>query len=369
ASSFSPNHSGWGGRPMPSTIASDREIDALVGVLGDAGRGVFMMATGSRVTPEIMEGFAARTRRPMFISTVLTMYNPAFPERALNYYDRCLAALARGREVYIQASCQPLCFDFSLRDPYLLYSHDAFERVKSDGGTALEAIYADPAFRAAFRANLANPKTGILFYGHWGQVEVGATEHVAARTLEGRTITAIAAERGIDPLDAFFDVALEAGLDTVFVAKLFQAIDDGVEPLLKHRAGVVTLSDAGAHLKFMCDAGFGLHFLGHWVRERAAFTLAEGVRRLTSDPALKYRIPERGQIRRGYWADVVLFDPATVGISETERVSDFPGGTSRMIRRAKGIHGVWVNGVKVHDGREYVAHLRGPGRVLDHFAS
>ncbi len=85
-------------------------------------------------------------------------------------------------------------------------------------------------------------------------------------------------QAGRDPLDWFFDLPL----DTPLIAKLFQNNDAGVAPLLKHESGVVALSDAGAHLIFMCDAGFGLHFLRHWVRETGTFTLEEGVRRLTA---------------------------------------------------------------------------------------
>src|SRR5437762_14303232 len=83
ASSFSPNHSGWGGRPMPSTIASDEELRTLAGVLGEKRRGIFVMATGPRASPEFMESLAAATGRPAFIVTVLTMYNRAEPELAL----------------------------------------------------------------------------------------------------------------------------------------------------------------------------------------------------------------------------------------------------------------------------------------------
>ena len=84
--------------------------------------------------------------------------------------------------------------------------------------------------------------------------------------------------------------------------------------LLKHEAGVVALSDAGAHLIYMCDAGFGLHFLAHWVRERGDFDMAEGIRRLTSHPADLYGIQNRGRIAVGAQADMLLFDPATVGV-------------------------------------------------------
>jgi N-acyl-D-amino-acid deacylase len=352
ASSFSPNHAGFGGRPMPSTIASDDELNALVKPLGDKKRGVVVMATGSRGTTEYMEALAARTGRPAFMVTVLTMYNDAAPEVAKGYYERCAAARARGNEVYIHANPHPLSFDFTLRDPYLMFSHAAFDRVKKAKPEELRGIYADPAFRKQFRHNLANPQPGILFYGDWSKVEV-----------DEKPVTELASAASRDPLEWFFDLPL----DTQLIAKLFQNNDAGVAPLLKQDAGVLALSDAGAHLIFMCDAGFGLHFLRHWVRETGTFTLQEGVRRLTSDPAAKYRIPDRGRIAAGAWADLLLFDPAKVGVSALERRKDLPAGGARMIRSPVGVHGVWVNGTQIHDGRDYLPMTTGPGQVLTKF--
>ena len=348
ASSFSPNHSGWGGRPMPSTIAGDEELRQLVGILGEAGKGIFVMATGPRGTTEFMESIAAETGRPTFMVTVLTMYSKANPERALQYYERCAAALARGREVYIHSSCQPLSFDFTLREPYILYSHDAFDQVKAAPPEERAAIYQQRSFRDRLRENFRNPKSGILFYGDWSQVEK-----------DGVPVTELAK----DPLDYVFDLPL----DTQLVAKLYQNDDAGVAPLLKHPAGVVALSDAGAHLIYFCDAGFGLHFLAHWVRETGTFTLEEGVRRLTSDPARKYRIPQRGRVAPGYFADLLLFDPLKVGVTKLERVSDLPGGGTRMIRSPRGVHGVWVNGLCVFDGAQYIRRQSGPGSVIKNF--
>jgi N-acyl-D-amino-acid deacylase len=351
ASSFSPNHSGWGGKPMPSTIASDEELKALVGVLGEERRGIFVMATGPRATPEFMESIAAQTGRPAFMVTVLTMYNRAHPERALQYYERCAQAIARGHEVYIHTSCQPLSFDFTLREPYLLYSHEAFDAVKAAPPDERRRIYKDPAFRSRFRENLKHPKSGILFDGDWSQVE-----------LDGVPVTRLSA----NPLDFVFDLPL----DTQLVAKLFQNDDAGVAPLLKHPAGVVALSDAGAHLIYFCDAGFGLHFLAHWVRDTGTFRLEEGVRRLTRDPARRYRIPQRGSIEAGNWADLVLFDPSRVGISALQKEADLPGGGTRMIRTPIGLQGVWVNGLQVFDGLKYSSQRDdGPGRVLRNFDS
>ena len=367
ASSFSPNHSGYAGRPMPSTIAGESELRALTGVLGDVGRGVFMSATGSRATPAVMESIAAATRRPAYMSTVLTMYNEAEPERALGYYDQCAAAIDRGNEVYILTSCQPLSFDFTLNDPYALLSHSAFDAINGADPSGLRKVYADPAFRAAFRANLKSPKNGILFLGNWERLEVSLTALPEHAALEGLTIAALGRKLGCDPLDAFFDLALKEDLRTHFVGKFFQNVDAGVTPLLKHRASVITLSDAGAHLLYMCDAGFGLHFLAHWVRQTGAFTLQEGIRRLTSDPAARFRIPERGRLTPGAPADMLLFDPAQVGISKPLALADLPGGGSRMVRESRGVHGVWVNGIQVHDGRKYAQLERGPGTVLDRF--
>jgi N-acyl-D-aspartate/D-glutamate deacylase len=352
ASSFSPNHSGWGGRPMPSTIATDDELLSLAHVLGEKKRGIFVMATGPRATPEIMEGIAAKTARPVFIVTVLTMYNRSQPERARQMYERCAQALARGREVYIHANCQPLSFDFTLREPYILYSHDAFEPVKAAAPEDRSLIYRERRFRDRLRRNFSNPGQGILFSGDWTQVE-----------RDGAPVSELAAREGKDPLDYVFDLPLDVQL----VAKLYQNDDAGVAPLLKHPAGVIALSDAGAHLIYFCDAGYGLHFLAHWVRDTGTFTLEEGVRRLTSDPARKYRIPRRGLILPGYQADFLLFDPANVGISNLKRTRDLPGGGARMVREARGVHGVWVNGVQVCDSRGYVALDAGPGEVLRRF--
>jgi hypothetical protein len=369
ASSFSPNHSGYGGIPMPSTIASEGELRALTSVLGEQKKGVFMMATGTRGSPDIMESIVEDTGRPAYISTVLTMYNEGNPSLGATYYERCAQALARGHELYILTSCQPLSFDFSLTDPYVLLSHSAFDAVKTSTADLLPAVYRSAEFREAFRKNLKQPQAGILFLGNWRHIEVGQTVRPENQRLEGVSIQALADQQGLDPVDVFLDLALSEDLGTHFVGKFFNNNDEGVAPSLKHPASVITLSDAGAHLTYMCDAGFGLYFLSHWVRETGHFTLSEGIRRITSEPADRFRIPDRGRLQVGLPADMLLFNPTTVGISKPLPLQDLPGGGTRMVRTATGLHGVWVNGVKVHDGKDYVTHEHGPGEVLDHFNS
>ena len=185
--------------------------------------------------------------------------------------------------------------------------------------------------------------------------------------LANRTIAEISREAGRDPLGVLLDLGLDENLDTGLIGRFFNAVDEGVEPLVKHKAGVIALSDAGAHLVYLCDAGFGLYLLGHWVRERGTFDLSEGVRRLTNHQAGLYGIADRGRIAIGAHADLLLFDPATVGISPLRRLNDLPGGGTRTIRDPIGVHGVFVNGTRVFDGKNYERLEQGPGQVLDRF--
>jgi N-acyl-D-aspartate/D-glutamate deacylase len=364
--SYSSNHSGWGGMPMPSTVSDISEFDALVAAMGGPGRGIVEIASGTIPVDTIGE-IAGRHGRRIFMSTGLSFYNEQFPERGIGMFEACAAAQARGNEVYLQFTCQPLSFDFTLAAAYPFYSHPAFDPIKAYGPEQLKTVFRDPSFRDRFRENLRNPRPGTIFQGNWDRVIVAVPVTSNHAGLANRTIGEIAQMSGRDPLDIFLDLGLDEDLATGFIGRFMNAVDDGVEPLVKHKAGVIALSDAGAHLLYLCDAGFGLYFLGHWVRDRGTFDLVEGVRRLTSHQAGLYGIPDRGRIAVGACADLLLFDPATVGISPSRRVNDLPGGGPRTIRDPIGVHGVFVNGTRVFDGSDYVKLAKGPGQVLDRF--
>jgi len=364
--SYSLNHSGYGGVPMPSTIAPMSELDALVGAMGARGRGVVEIASGAKAPGEL-EPMAAKYGRPFFQGTGVAMYNEQAPDRAIRMFDDCAAALHRGNGLYIQIPCQPLSFDFTMANAYPFYSHAAFDPIKAFTPEQLKAVFRDPSWREKFREDAKNPRPGMIFQGTWDRVMVAVAQKPANAKYVNRYAAEIAATEHRDPLDVVLDLSLDENLETAFLGRFLNVGDDGVARLLKHEAGVVALSDAGAHLIYMCDAGFGLHFLARWVRERGDFDIAEGVRRLTSHPADLYGIPNRGRLTVGAQADLLLFDPATVGVSPAERVADLPGGGRRTIRRPTGVHGVFCNGVKTFDGKDYVKHTKGPGHVLDRF--
>jgi N-acyl-D-amino-acid deacylase len=364
--SYSLNHSGFGGVPMPSTIAPMSELDAMVGAMGPRGKGVVAIASGVK-TPQELEPMAAKYGRPFFQGTGMAMYNEQEPARALKIFDDCAAALRRGNGLYVQIPCQPLSFDFTMGNAYPFYSHSAFDPIKAYSPEQLKAVFRDPSWRAKFRENAKNPRPGMIFQGNWDRVMVAVAQKPANAKYVNRYLHEIAKAENRDPLDIMLDLSLDENLETAFLGRFLNVGDDGVAKLLKHEAGVVALSDAGAHLIYMCDAGFGLHFLARWVRERGDFDMVEGIRRLTSHPADLYGIQNRGRIALGAQADLLLFDATTVGVSPAERVADLPGGGRRTIRRPTGVHGVFCNGVKTFDGKDYVKHARGPGHVLDRF--
>jgi len=132
---------------------------------------------------------------------------------------------------------------------------------------------------------------------------------------------------------------------------------------------ILSLSDAGAHLTFLCDAGFGLHVLGYWVRDKKLMSIERAVYKLTYESAILFGIQDRGKIVEGAWADLLLFDASTVGRGATTRVYDLPAGASRLTTPASGVHGVWVNGVRMADTSGLIADAPLRGQVLRDFTS
>lgn len=356
ATSTSPAHNGDGGLPMPSRLADEAEMRALVGALKDAGRGVFMLTKGGHTKISFLEELAHACGRPVVIAALL--HNSTNPRAVFQDLDEIAQANSRGHRLVGAISCCPLSMDFTLHSPYTFEGLESWKLALPLKGAAYAAKLKEQGFRDGVRAELSRPAHFRLFNGQWDQVEVVES---ARKELEQRSIGELARAAGRDPLDLMLDLALGEDLDTVFNAMLLNSDEAAVGEMLRHPASLVSLSDAGAHLTFFNDAGFGLHLLGHWVRERGALTLPQAVQRLTSAPARLFGIRGRGALKPGYAADLMLFDPAAVGRGPKRRVFDLPGGHPRLTTPARGVHGVWVNGVRD------LGKL--PGRVLRDFSA
>jgi len=367
ATSTSPAHNGEGGLPMPSRLASDAELAALVGAMGEGGSGVFMLTKGGQTSMAFLESLAAASARPVMVAALL--HNSVAPRAVFDDLDAIAAANARGRRMFGQVSCCPLTMDFTLASPYPVEGLASWKPALGKSGRALRTVLAEPAFRAGVRAELAAPTTFRLFNGEWDKVHVVETARAANAPLEQRSIAEIAATSARDPLDVMLDLALDEDLATVFTAQLLNSDEDAVGRMLNDPNAIVSLSDAGAHLTFFNDAGFGLHMLGHWSRDVGAMPLEEAVRRLTSHPADILGLERRGRIRVGDAADLLLFDPKTVGRGPKRRVHDLPAGAARLTTDAVGVHGVWVNGARVADANGLVPETPLAGELLTRFGS
>jgi N-acyl-D-aspartate/D-glutamate deacylase len=340
STSTSPAHNGEGGKPMPSRLAAEHEISALAEAMAHAGRrAVFMLTKGGHTSIDSLEKIAVAAQCRVVIAALL--HNSTNPASVFKDLDAIEQANQRGHSLYGAVSCCPLSMDFTLHSPYVIEGLESWKPALPLKGDAFRKKIASPEFRSAIRAELAKPAHFRLFNGEWSKVEVVESRNKA---LDQRNLAELAKEANKDPLDFMLDLALAEDLDTVFNALLLNSDEAAVGRMLRYPCSLVSLSDAGAHLTFFNDAGYGLHLLGHWVRELEALDLAAAVKKLTSDPARIFGIRNRGALKPGYYADLLLFDPAKVGRGPKHRVNDLPGGHGRLSTAALGVHGVWVNG-------------------------
>ena len=304
-----------------------------------------MLTQGGHTRIDFLEQLEADSGRPVIVAALL--HNSTNPEVVFSDLDAIEAARQRGRSMWGAVSCCPLTNDFTLVSPYPVEGLQSWREALPLKGEALIAKLGEASFRDAVRAEIARPATFRLFNGEWDKVQVIEVAQASHAWMEQRSLAELAAELGRDPLDVMLDLAIEEGLATVFSAVLLNSDETAVARMLQHPASLVSLSDAGAHLTFFNDAGFGLHLLGHWSRDLGVLALPEAIRRLTSDSAAALGLHGRGRIAPGLPADLLLFDPARVGRGPKHRVHDLPGGGARLDTPGLGVHGVWVNGARV----------------------
>ena len=365
ATSRSPGHVGEGGRPVPSRLASRAELSALAAAMASSGRGVL------ELTPEtfpiedqelaFVQDLGLATGRPVSFSAILDL--PGRDRVWDPVWAQVRAGLARGAAVFPQVSCRPMRFEFDLVTGCAsLDAVPAWRRFREAADLAARMrLLVDPEFRGAVRAATLG-RAESPSSRRWAEVVVEEVRSPDQRRFVGATLAEVAAARGGDPIDALFDLARADGLATRFSMLLLNYDEDRVAELLQQPDGLIALSDAGAHVSVLCDAGYATHLLGHWVRERSVLRLEEAVRRLTSMPADAYGVAGRGRLAPGAAADVVCFDPSRVGSRPPERVADLPGGAERVVVRPDGIVHVLVGGVPlIEDGRWTGRY---PGQVL-----
>jgi N-acyl-D-aspartate/D-glutamate deacylase len=364
STTFGPQHIGFQGRPLACRLASREEIAAYCGVLRELGRGAIELNLSDQpgvVTDEdyaLLDLFLAASQRP--VTWLALLHREEQPGLCRETLARTAPLLARGARP--QISVRPVIAQLDLRNPFGFANLPEWKVLFNRPRDVQMRHYRDPEFRAAFRKRL-NGDFIFRQESYFRRLEVKEVKSPALQPLVGRTIDAIARERGVDTVDAFLDLACEDGLDTDFTLEALNADPAGVEPLIQHPGTLIGLSDGGAHVDMLCDAGYCTYLLGTWVRERQALTLERAVQRITSEPADLFGLADRGRLAPGKAADFAIFDATTVG-SEKRPVmrNDLPAGGRRMVMPARGVHYTIVNGSVLFEDQQHTGAL--PGTVL-----
>ncbi len=354
-------HLGDGGRPVPSIRASQAETEALMGVVGEIGRGVVHVAPGENY--RWVYEFQRRLGRRLNWSSILTY--PAAVSRA-DYREKLndhLAGRAAGSDVWVQVTCRPITQVIAMSEPTAFYAMGAFKELVALDQAGRVHLYADDAWRDRVEADLAS--SGLLA-SRWDSTTV--VESPARPDLVGRSVAAIAHEQRCSPWSAMCDLAIADALATRF--EITFANDDvaGVTALLCGDGAIMGLSDAGAHVGQICDAVMPTDFLSRWVRDRGVMPMERAIRKLTGEIADVVELGSgRGYLRVGAPADVLVLDWDALESGPIRRVNDMPAGGDRLIADAPvGIEHVVVNGVAIRrDGVALdEAETGRPGTVL-----
>jgi N-acyl-D-aspartate/D-glutamate deacylase len=350
---------GADGRPVPSILASQHEVEALMRVTAEVGRGIVHIAPGDDY--DWLYDFQPTLGRVINWSAVL-----AYPEGSTTRasHRRKLADHAAGRrrgaDVWAQVTCRPISQLVTLRDPAPFSSVPAFGEVLVAAPDRRRDLYADPAWRERAERDLTESSIPL----RWDVFTVAET--VAHPELIGHSVAAIAARASRAPFATMCDLALDDDLATRFAVTFANDDPTAIRELLAGDGCIMGLSDAGAHISQICDSTMPVDFLAHWVRDRQVMPLERGIRKLTGELADVMGL-DRGALQVGRPADVVVLDYERLDPGPVRRVHDMPANGERLVADAPvGIEAIVVNGVPIRrDGATIaLAAADRPGHIL-----
>ncbi|MDI6410585.1 N-acyl-D-amino-acid deacylase family protein [Streptomyces albus] len=366
----SSSHSDGDGRPVASRHAAPDELLALSRAVADhEGTQIEAIVAGcldqfSDDEIDLFVAMSAQSGRPLNWN-VLTI-DAAVPERV----PRQLAASERAREAggRVVALTMPILtpMNMSLGTFCALNLIPGWGDILSLPVPERIARLRDPAVRAEMLRRADSKEAGVFRrLARFDRYVIGDTYSAANEGLTGRVVADIAAERGQDPFGCLVEICAADELRTVLWPMPTDNDPDSWElrrRTWEHPDVLLGGSDAGAHLDRMCGAPYTTRFLGDCLRGRKLVGLERAVQMLTDEPARLFGLRERGRVRQGWHADLVLFDPERIDAGPATLVHDLPGDSPRLDSRATGIVGVWVNGVETVRDDQVTGAV--PGTVL-----
>ena len=377
SSSRSTTHVTPDNTPVASRIADWAEVDCLVGAMAELGAGIFQVGPdisgglAQRAFLERLQRVAVESGRPVMFGTIASRQgeDPNPWTYQLEYLDQCAAAGAR---VWGQTTTRSINAIFSLKSYLPFDVLPAWRELRRLPLPEQKRRLADPATRRQLMAEEATmkPRDNVLQGGGAATTDPRRPDYHNLYAMKDvnwndPTVAELAAARGQHPVEVMIDLALEND-NQVFVQPLVNERPEQVLGMLEHPRTLATFSDSGAHVCQEMGSSLQTHLLSYWVRAKQAFTLEEAVRKLTFDNASAWDITDRGLLRAGYRADLVLFDEARVKPAMPTVEADLPGGARRLVQKAEGIAATIVNGEVTLEHGQPTGHLpgallRGPG--------
>ncbi len=367
--SRSPAHETPDGRPVASRAAGWDEVRRLVGVMGELNAGLFELAgegvdrapgdPGLREYHVRLRDLAVETGRPV---TFGLFTRRGVPDVWRRYLDLLEETARLGGRMFAQVHSRSLSALLSFKTQLPFDRLPVWAELRALPLAEQRRRLRDPDLRRRL-VETSGARDGRRPVG----TEARPPDYdwlLVFDTVEGphRTVAEVARERGQHPAETMIDLALARDLDLFFLQPVANEDQDLALELMRHPRTVTTFSDSGAHVSQLMDASLQTHLLAHWVRARQAFTLPEAVRMLTLVPATLWGFADRGLVREGLVADLVVFDPDTIAAEMPEAVDDLPAGARRLVQRTRGVAATVVNGeVLLRDGKHTGAL---PGQLL-----
>ena len=349
------------GKPVGSRLATDEEFYALCQVLSELNSGIIETILGLNKVEhfQFYDRVARMTGRPVLWQSL--QHRWAEPDLWRKQLDAVAPIFADGYQAYGLSHTVPLIRRFTLKNCQVFDELPVWKALMFLPVEARREAFKEPATREKMRADFSAPRH-INFHRRWDVLRVDKTIKPENQKYAGKSVAEVASMRAQEPLDAFLDLALEEDMETVFWNANNGGDVDAMGEILRSPFVLMGTSDAGAHVQFGADFGYGTTLLGLWVRERRVMTLEHAIHKLTFHVASIVGLAGRGLLRPGYAADVVLFDPATVHSHEPEWAYDYPGNTKRLIQRSDGIRTTIVNGRPIFADGKLTGDL--PGEIL-----
>ena len=368
-SSRSPSHETPDGRPVASRHAGWDEVRRLVGAMGELNAGIFENAgegvdrnagdPGVRDWHTRLRDLAVESARPITFGVFNRRTSPGTWKKYLDLLDE---TAAMGGRMFAQAHSRSLSALLSFKTQMPFDRLPVWKDIRKLPLEEQKQKLRDPALRAKLiEASGARDERRAL------GTEARQADYewlFVFDTVEGphSSVAEVARSRNQHPAETMIELALAKDLDLFFLMPVANEDQDIALEIMRHPRTVTTFSDSGAHVTQLMDSSLQTHLLYHWVRTKQAFTLERAVQMLTNVPATLWGFHDRGLVREGMAADLVVFDPETIMAEMPEVVDDLPAGARRLVQRTRGVAATVVNGeILLRDGKHTGAL---PGQLL-----